>query len=229
MPRRPRIRFSGMTVHVIQRGNNHTPCFFSEGDYRIYLHWLRELSIKTDCTVHAYCLMGNHVHLLLTSGEPDSVSQLMKTLGQRYVQYINRTYERTGTLWEGRFRSSVVQDENYVLACYRYIDSNPVRAGMVQHPSDYRWSSFRVNAGLEPSAWLVPHPALTVLGEDAEARHIAYRKLCDDDLEANMVQHISACTNGGFALGDEPFIGNLASTLNLDVARGKTGRPKKHG
>ena len=143
MPRRARISMPGIPWHIIQRGNNRSACFYAEEDYRLYLDHLKEQADKYGCAVHAYVLMTNHVHLLLTPEKENSAALLMKNLGQRYVQYINRTYRRSGTLWEGRFRSCLTQTEDYVLACYRYIELNPVRANMVNHPRAYPWSSYR--------------------------------------------------------------------------------------
>src|ERR1700689_5382550 len=130
MPRRRRVNLSGLPFHIVQRGNNRAACFFAEEDYRFYLHWLRLLSVKHHCSVHAYVLMTNHVHLLLTPEHPQGISRLVQGLGRRYVQYVNRFYKRSGTLWEGRFKASVVQAAEYLLRCYRYIELNPVRAGM---------------------------------------------------------------------------------------------------
>src|SRR5438105_2497922 len=143
MPRRARLTAAGVPAHVIQRGNNRGACFFADDDYAFYVHYLEELAKQFGCAIHAYVLMTNHVHLLLTPEQANSASQLMKHLGQRYVQYVNRSYRRSGTLWEGRFRSCLTQEETYVLACYRYIELNPVRAQMARHPREYRWSSYR--------------------------------------------------------------------------------------
>ena len=140
MPRRPRITLAGVPLHIIQRGNNRQACFYTDEDYHSYLGWLEEYSRESKCAVHAYVLMTNQVHLLLTPGTAGSAGQMMKRLGQRYVQYVNRSYRRSGTLWEGRFRSCLGQEEQYLLG-YRYIEPNPVRAGMVEHPAEYRWSS----------------------------------------------------------------------------------------
>lgn len=137
MPRRARLLLPNVPLHVIQRGNNRQACFFADDDYRRYLDWLEEYAGKCGCRVHAYVLMTNHVHLLLSADSAGGVGALMKALGQRYVQYINRTYRRSGTLWEGRFRSCLTQDETYLLACQRYIELNPVRAAMVAHPAEY--------------------------------------------------------------------------------------------
>jgi len=140
MPRRARLAVAGIPWHIIQRGNNRSACFYSDQDYLRYLDTLKEQAVKYGCQIHAYVLMINHVHLLLTPEKEQSASLFMKHLGQRYVQYINRTYKRSGTLWEGRFRSCLTQSEDYVLACYRYIELNPVRANMVGHPRNYPWS-----------------------------------------------------------------------------------------
>jgi putative transposase len=134
MPRRARIPLPNVPIHLIQRGNNRQPCFFADEDYRRYLDWLTEYAGKTGCRVHAYVLMTNHVHLLLSCDRADAGGALMKSLGQRYVQHVNRVYRRSGTLWEGRFRSCPVQEETYLLACQRYIELNPVRANMVARP-----------------------------------------------------------------------------------------------
>jgi len=148
------LSLPGIPWHIIQRGNNRSVCFHGEQDYQFYLHCLKEFADKFGCAVHAYVLMTNHVHLLLTPAREDSARLLMKHLGQRYVQYINRTYQRSGTLWEGRFRSCLTQSEEYVLACYRYIELNPVRAGMVMRPQDYRWTSYHANGLGKASAHL---------------------------------------------------------------------------
>lgn len=156
MPRRARLAVPGIPWHIIQRGNNRSPCFYADEDYRRYLDTLAEQAVKYDCAIHAYVLMTNHVHLLLTPQQEDSAALLMKHLGQRYVQYINRTYRRSGTLWEGRFKSCLAQEERYVLTCYRYIELNPVRANMVARPEDYRWSSYHTNGIGQPDPLITP-------------------------------------------------------------------------
>jgi putative transposase len=165
MPRRPRITLPGVPLHLIQRGNNRQACFFADEDYLAYLGWLEGYVREGDCAIHAYVLMTNHVHLLLTPQTSRGAGELMKRLGQRYVQYINRTYRRSGTLWEGRFRSYLTQEGGYVLGCYRYIELNPVRANMVEHPAEYPWSSYRANAQGE-SPLLTHHPLYAVLDSD---------------------------------------------------------------
>ncbi len=175
MPRRPRFHLPGFPLHVIQRGNNRSACFFSNDDCAAYLDWLRRAAEKLDCAIHAYVLMTNHVHLLVTPGRDGAVSTLMQSLGRRYVQYVNYTYRRSGSLWEGRFLASVVHAEAYLLKCMRYIELNPVRAGIVEQPGDYRWSSFRSNGLGKSDPMIREHDIYTALGETPAARQEAYR------------------------------------------------------
>jgi putative transposase len=177
--------------------------------------------------VHAYVLMPNPVHLLLSADRADAAGQLMKALGQRYVQYVNRTYQRSGTLWEGRFRSCLTQEDAYLLTCQRYIELNPVRADMVSHPADYRWSSYRANAQGEADPVVTPHPLYTALGADASARLAAYRELFRYDLEPSLGDEIRWATNGNFALGNERFAARVLSALGRRAASGKSGRPRQ--
>ncbi len=225
MPRRARLAIPGLPWHIIQRGNNRTACFYAEQDYRRYLDVLREMAEKFECAVHAYVLMTNHVHLLLTPSRKDSAGLLMKHLGQRYVQYINRSYRRSGTLWEGRFRSCLAQSERYVLACYRYIELNPLRANMVSHPRDYRWSSYRANAEGHPDALLRPHPEYLRLGLDESDRLHNYRELFTAHLDPQRIAEIRDATNGNYVLGDERFREEIARMLNRRVTPGRGGRP----
>lgn len=227
MPRRPRLAIAGVATHIIQRGNNRSACFFADEDYALYLDHLGELAAKFGCALHAYVLMTNHVHLLLTPQAPDSASMLMKHLGQRYVQYVNRAYRRSGTLWEGRFRSCVAQSEDYVVACYRYIELNPVRARMVAHPRHYRWSSYRANAEGKASELLVPHVQYLALGRSEAARREAYRLLFRSELDPETVDEIRLATNGNFALGEERFRDEIAVMLGRKASRGRPGRPRR--
>ena len=219
MPRRARLRFAGVPLHIIQRGNNRTACFFAEQDYRFYLHHLGELAQRLGCGVHAYVLMTNHVHLLVTPSESDSASLLMKHLGQRYVQYVNRVYRRSGTLSEGRFKSSLVQRQGYVLKCQRYIELNPVRAGMVPNPRDYPWSSYRANGDLHASGLVTPHVGYVALGETPERRAAAYRRLFQIELDEEELKEIRSAANGGFALGNQRFKDEISAMLGRRVER----------
>jgi len=227
MPRRARLTLPTVPLHLIQRGNNRQVCFFADEDYRFYLDWLTEYAGKTGCRVHAYVLMTNHVHLLVSADRAEAPGALMKAIGQRYVQYVNRTYRRSGTLWEGRFRSCPIQEESYLLACQRYIELNPVRAGMVAHPADYRWTSYRANAQGEADGLAEPHPLYEALGLDATGRQAAYRELFRYELEPGLVDEIRRATNGNFALGNELFAAQVAAALGRRAAPGKSGRPRK--
>lgn len=227
MPRRARLVLPGVPLHIIQRGNNQQACFYADEDYQFYLDWLREHAGRSGCRIHAYVLMTNHVHLLISSPRPEASGALMKALGQRYVQYINRTYRRSGTLWEGRFRSGLTQEEGYLLTCQRYIELNPVRANMVDHPAEYRWSSYRGNAQGEPDTVVEPHAVYLALGVDAASRSAAYRELFRNDLEPGLVDEIRRATNGNYALGNAMFAAQLTGALGRRVVPGQSGRPRR--
>lgn len=227
MPRRSRLIAPGVPLHIIQRGNNRQACFFADEDYRHYLEWLQEYAKDAECLVHALVLMTNHVHLLVTPCLQESAGTLMKRLGQRYVQYINRTYKRSGTLWEGRFRSSIVQQERYFFTCQRYIELNPVRAGMVNHPEDYPWSSYRINGLGSKTDFITPHSLYLGLGNTEAERQMAYRELFRNDLELDEIEEIRKATNGNFALGTERFSEEMSEMLGCRVTPGKVGRPRR--
>ncbi|MBL1275948.1 MAG: transposase [Ectothiorhodospiraceae bacterium] len=227
MPRRARISIPGVPWHIIQRGNNRSDCFYADKDYKFYLYHLKELSEKFCCDVHSYVLMTNHVHLLLTPKEEDSAAKLMKNLGQRYVQYINRTYKRSGTLWEGRFRSCLTQSDEYVMACYRYIELNPVKANMVNHPRDYRWSSYKANAEGKKNDLITPHNQYLQMDHRILERRKAYRGLFKTHVNQPFDDEIRSATNGNFVLGSKKFQDEIESKLGRRVVRGKAGRPKK--
>ncbi len=227
MPRRARIAVPGIPWHIIQRGNNRSACFYAYEDYRRYLDTLQEQAEKHGCAIHAYVLMTNHVHLLLTPAREDSAGLLMKHLGQRYVQYINRTYRRSGTLWEGRFRSCLARDPEYVLGCYRYIEMNPVRAAMVRHPGEYRWSSYRANAEGERDSVITLHQDYLHLGSSDDNRRESYRGLFNAHLDPDLVANIRSATNGNYVLGPERFQEEIGRMLQRRVVPGKSGRPVK--
>jgi putative transposase len=221
------LAIAGIPWHIIQRGNNRSACFYADEDYLKYLDTLQEMASKYGCSIHAYVLMTNHVHLLLTPKKTDSAALLMKHLGQRYVQYVNRVYRRSGTLWEGRFRSCLTQNEEYVLSCYRYIELNPVRAAMVEHPSEYRWSSYRSNAEGVPSRLLNPQGEYLRLGSNDEERRDAYQALFKAHIDAKRVAEIRDATNGNYALGNERFRSEIESALKRRAIPKKAGRPFK--
>jgi putative transposase len=225
MPRRPRIAVAGIPWHIIQRGNNRSACFFTDDDYLYYLDQLQQQSANFGCAVHAYCLMTNHVHLLLTPEAITSASLMMKNLGQRCVQRINRTYRRSGTLWEGRFKSCLAQDEGYALNCYRYVELNPVRAGMVTRPKDYQWSSFRFNGEGENSEFLIPHSSYVGLGGTVMERLKSYNALIKSHMDERQLNEIRKATNGNYVLGDSHFEQEIEQHLERRVTAGRPGRP----
>ncbi len=205
MARRPRLSLPGIAHHVIQRGNNRQACFFTEDDYPVYLDKLKEYSRKYEVEIHAYVLMSNHVHLLLTPKEADGMSRLVQSLGRYYVRYVNQRYGRSGTLWEGRFKSCVIDSENYFLAVSRYIELNPVRAGMVASPGDYPWSSYQRNALGKPIELITPHACYLALGKTALQRRVAYRALFDEAMAEQRVKEIRDAVNKGWVLGGDGF------------------------
>jgi len=219
MPRHARLCIAGVPLHVIQRGNNRERCFVAEPDFRLYLALLNELSARLECAVHAYVLMTNHVHLLLTPQRATGASLLMKHLGQRYVQYVNRVQRRSGSLWEGRFRSSLVDSDGYLLRCHRYIECNPVRAGMVDDPADYPWSSYRANAMGASDPLITPHARYLGLGESDTERKAQYLRLFEGEMTAAELSRIRDATNGGFAWGSPHFISEVERALGRRARR----------
>lgn len=226
MPRRARLAVPGVPWHIIQRGNNRSACFYADEDYHRYLDTLKEQAEKYGCVIHAYVLMTNHVHILLTPEHEDSASLLMKHLGQRYVQYVNRTYKRSGTLWEGRFRSCIAQSEDYVLSCYRYIELNPVRANMVKHPREYRWSSYRVNAEGTEDEMIEGHEEYLRLGRSSASRQVSYKALFKAHIDDEVIDEIRQATNGNYVLGDNRFREEIEEMLQRRVIPGVSGRPR---
>lgn len=216
-----------MPLHVIQRGNNRVACFVTDSDRLVYMAMLQELSASFPCDVHAFVLMTNHVHLLATPRQRDNVSLVMKHLGQRYVQYFNRTHRRTGSLWEGRFKSSIVDSESYFLTCQRYIELNPVRARMVASPAQYRWSSFQANTNGRSDRLITPHAVYQSLGKDGTARAHAYLALFDEQLSAECLKDIRDAVNGGYALGSKGFVATLERLMGRRLGRRPPGRPKR--
>lgn len=227
MPRRARIMLPDVPVHVVHRGNNRQACFYGDQDRVFYLFHLRRLLPQSECALHAYCLMTNHVHLLLTARTDTGCAVLMKRLSQLHTQYVNRNYDRTGSLWEGRFRSSLVQSERYLLACYRYIEMNPVRAGLCAKPADYEWSSYRANVAGSDAPLLTPHPEYQRLGITTASRQWAYADLFASGHDVVPIDDIRKAVNGNFALGDEAFKRRLAALLGRRVEPSRPGRPVK--
>lgn len=227
MPRRPRIHLAGMPLHIVQRGHNRDACFFADEDYLAYREWLGEAIKATGCQLHAYVQMTNHVHLLLTPPEPVAVSRLAISLGRRYVQYINKTYRRTGTLWDSRYKSSLVQTDAYLLLCQRYIELNPVRAAMVDDPVHYRWSSYRANGLGLPDPLLTPHEVYTDLGRSDAERQVAYRALFRPELDDDAISDIRRALDQSQPLGDARFLDSIERATGQRREARPRGRPRR--
>jgi putative transposase len=227
MARLPRFVLPGQPQHVIQRGNNREPIFCEEVDYRFYLEKLVAACQKHDCDLHAYVLMTNHVHLLITPQATNGIGKLMQMLGRYYVQYFNYTYKRTGTLWEGRYRATMLDSEQYLLTCMRYIELNPVRTGMVEHPRDYPWSSYHRNALGQGDECIVPHALYRRLGPTAEGRQAAYRVLFRHHVAARTLEAIREATNKAWILGNDSFRARIESQLKRRCSPKARGGDRK--
>jgi len=210
----------------VQRKHNREPCFFGEEDYQPYLYWLGEALKKEHCALHAYALMTNHVHLLVTPDRAESIPQLIIALGRRYVQYINTTYRRSGTLWDSRYKSSLIQAETYLLACQRYIELNPVRAAMVDDPAHYRWTSYCHNALGQASAYLTPHPLYLSIGREDTERQAGYRDLFRAQLGNKAIDDIRLALNQNQPLGNSRFYAKIEATTGQRREAKQRGRPR---
>jgi putative transposase len=227
MPRPEPSRCAGYPHHIIQRGNNRQAIFFEDADRRVFLSALGEALEAHQCALHAYVLMTNHVHLLITPWNDAGVGGLMQSLGRRYVGYVNRRYARTGTLWEGRFKSTIVDTGDYVLACYHYIEANPVRARMVEGAKDHPWSSHRANAFGDPDRLVTRHDCYKALGRSASQRQAAYRTMFDDDLPDETIEILRDATQRGWVPGRQTFRDQIAAALGRRVTPPVRGRPRK--
>lgn len=227
MPRPPRLELPGVPLHVRQRGNNRAACFFGDIDRRFYLKCLAEAAAKTGCAIHAYVLMTNHVHLILTPPRVGAVGEMLQHMGRRYVRVLNTVHGRTGTLWEGRFKSSLIDTDNYLLTCYRYIDLNPVEAGMAPHPAAYRWSSYAHHAGTKTDAFITEHETILGLGRDRAERQAAYRALSDKPMDQLALAKIREAIKTSSALGSDAFLASIAAKVGRPVQPPKRGRPVK--
>jgi putative transposase len=208
MARVQRLFMPGMPLHVVQRGADRQICFFEPSDFLWYLQQLQRHSHAQSCVLHAYVLMTNHVHLLLSAGSVLAVSRMMKALEQDYAHYINWRHHRTGPLWDGRYKSCVVQDETYLLVCQRYIELNPVRAGMVRYPGHYRWSSYRCNAEGRENVLIHPHPLYLSMGRNRGERQQAYAALFHAD-EEMAFQALRVASRGNTVVGSVEFVKEL--------------------
>lgn len=227
MARLPRLTLAGHLHHVLQRGNNRQPIFADRDDYETMLDLLAEHAQRLLVALHAYVLMPNHFHLLATPATDTGLPQLMQSVGRRYVQYFNRRHGRSGTLWEGRYRASLLQAELYLLPCMAYMDLNPVRGGQTLLASDYPWSSHAHWCGLRNDRYLTPHALYWALGNTPFAREAAYGALVSSGVEAPAQVALTDATLGGWALGDEAFIRSLQPHTARRLSRATPGRPRK--
>jgi putative transposase len=227
MARLPRLSVPGYPHHVIQRGNNRQPVFVSEADRKVFLDILRDSAFQNSVAVHAYVLMVNHFHLLVTPSSAEALPRFMQALGRAYVRYFNGSHERSGTLWEGRYRAALLQPEPYVLACMVLMDLNPVRGGLVGHADDYAWSSHGHYAGLRVDKCVTPHALVWGLGNTPFARETRYRELVQQGLPAQLQSELVASALGGWALGDLEFLGSLQQRHPRRLSRAAPGRPSR--
>ena len=227
MARLPRYFVKGQAQHIIQRGNNREPIFAGESDYHYYYECLQEAAERQGLAIHSYVLMTNHVHLLVTPENEQSIGKTLQSLGRRYVQYFNYSYDRTGTLWEGRYKATLIDSDRYLLTCMRYIELNPVRAGMAQHPLDYPWSSYAANARGEEDELITPHDLYLRLGRSQPTRQAVYRQLFRSALGKGELDAIRSATNTGWVLGNDRFREKIEQLSGRRTSPKPRGRPRK--
>ena len=223
MPRAPRLQIAGLTFHVVHRGNHRERVFFQDDDYRYYLHLLARVSQHYDTSIHAYVLMTNHIHLLATAAQPDGISRTMHDVAGSYSRWVNKQLDRTGSVWEGRFHSSLVDSDYYCLACYQYIEMNPVRAGIVASPAEYRWSSYHENVGARALCIVHPHDSFYALGSSRVARTDSYRAIINERLSDTAVSTIREGMRRGLAIGSA----RAANDGHRETTPRRRGRPRK--
>jgi len=228
MGRALRIRLPNLTFHVVQRGHNRAPTFRRTQDYLEYLSLVRIGGQRFETRIHAYVLMTNHVHLLLTSNLPDGVSLLLQYVSGQYAARFNKRHERRGALWEGRFHASPIDSDRYCLACYRYIELNPVRAGIVGTPGAYRWSSYGANSTAAGSPLIAPHPSFLTLAQTPIQRAARYRDLVREALPGETLDTIREGLRTGLPVGDAAFKRNIERAVQRTLAKRKPGRPRKN-
>ena len=225
MARLPRLTLPGFPHHVIQRGNNRQAIFQAVSDYQTLLGLLVENAIKFDVQIHAYVLMSNHFHLLVTPQTDDGLPHLMQAVGRSYVRYFNGAQKRSGTLWEGRYKSTLIQTDRYLLACMAYIDLNPVRAGLLAQAGDYPWSSFGHYTGQRLDKFITPHPLVWELGNTPFAREAAYAELVQAGIGSVQQQALTDSAQRGWALGEPDFVADLQRRTERRVSKATAGRP----
>src|SRR5512133_3697782 len=229
MARLPRLTVPGYPHHVIQRGNNRQPIFAANADYEALLSLLEEHAGREKVAIHAYVLMSNHFHLLATPETAEGIPRMMQAVGRQYVRYFNQRQARSGTLWEGRYRSTLIQAERYLLACMVYIDLNPVRASLVANPAEYPWSSHAHYAGLRSDKLVTPHPLYWELGNTPFSRDAAYAELVREGLSTQQQQALTDSALRGWALGETDYVAELQRRTERRVTKARAGRPPMQG
>jgi putative transposase len=227
MARLLRYNLPGQPQYVILRGNNRSIIFAADDDYRFFVDCLEDAATRHGCAIHAYVLMTNHIHLLMTPERDNSIGKALQSVGRRYVQYFNDSYQRTGTLWEGRYKATLIDSENYLLTCYRYIELNPVRADIAAHPRDYAWSSHRWHVEGEPDKLVTDHALYLALGKNSPERQAAYRALFKSHIGEATLTAIREATNKSWVLGTGRFHEEIAAAVSRRVAPLPKGRPRK--
>jgi len=227
MARLPRFNIVGQAQHVIVRGNNREPIFYADEDYLFYLEKLKQACEKHECDLHAYVLMTNHVHLLITPNKEGGLSKAMQMIGRYYVQYFNHSYQRTGTLWEGRYKATLIDSDLYALTCYRYIELNPVRAKMVDHPAEYPWSSYRCNSLGDSCDVITPHVLYQALDKSQEKRQESYRGLFSSVIDDRTLDAIRDSTNKAWVLGSDYFKKQVDEKVGRPVSPSVRGGDRK--
>ena len=227
MPRKPRYFLPNIPAHIVQRGHSRSPVFFENDDYHTYLHYLDEGSKRYECAIHAYVLMTNHIHILATPSDKEAITRMMQYVGRYYVPYINYKYGSSGSIWEGRYKANLVQDDGYLLTCMRYIELNPVRADMTKSPRAYRWSSYKQNALGKEDLIVTAHDVYKQLGRNAALRQENYRDLFKAQIEKEQLSDIRAAWQTGTPLGNSYFKELIEKKLKCKVGQARRGRPSK--
>jgi putative transposase len=229
MARLPRFVLAGQAHHIIQRGNNRQAIVQSDADRQHFIDLLQDAAATHKVALHAYVLMDNHLHLLATPEDEHGLSRMMQALGRRYVGWFNHKYERSGTLWEGRFRAALIESEHYFMACLRYIELNPVRAGMVLAGSDYRWSSCAHHLGRRRDPLVSDHALFWALGNTPFEREGAYLELLSQGVAEAERLELTVAVLKGRPLGSAAFLKQLADRSQRSVVDRGRGRPRKTG
>ncbi len=227
MPRKPRYILPDVPVHIVQRGRCKEPVFFEDEDYQMYLGWLKNASEKYQCAIHAYVLMTNHIHILVTPPDSQGITRMMQYVGRYYVSFINKKYGMSGSIWEGRFKASMIHAEDYLLSCMRYIELNPVRPDMVRSPAHYRWSSYRCNGQGKTNDLITPHEIYLSLAKRLDTRIEVYKALFKAHVDEIALDDIRSSCQTGTPLGNDYFKQKVEKKLKCKVGQSRRGRPRK--